>query len=288
MAWADYNGDGQSDVFIVRGGENGTMSANSLNNKDELLVQDNLNFKDRTAGSGLIKNSCPARQVSWVDFDRDNLIDIYVVCGRDKPPRQLYSNQLYRQKTQEQFVDIAAKKKLDILEKRWADKTPVYTINLEFINKLFPSCQIIHIIRDGHDVVSSFRDRWGYKSAMKAVKIWSQYITSAQDFGKKVGPERYIEIRYEDLIYQTEITLRSLFKYLNEPWEPNVIQYDQFNHDLNEQQHKNFTQKRRQKGNEQSLIYSSRVGAGKQNLDLFLKTLNYFENAKLLKKLGYL
>lgn len=171
-------------------------------------------------------------------------------------------------------------------KKRWAEKTPAYTMNLDFINFLFPNCQIVHIIRDGRDVVASHRSRWGYKSSIKAITRWSQYITYARNFGKTITPDRYIEIRYEALICQTETTLKTLFEYLNEPWDSIVLRYDQVDHDVNEV-YKISTEAHHQEHNYQSLIYSSQIGVGERNLDWLLKTLFYWQNGKLLKELGY-
>lgn len=115
IAWADYNGDQQMDVFISRGGGSGTMDPNSAQDKDELLIQNNHTFYDETASSKLTKDACPSRQVGAVDFDGDEQLDIYVVCGRNKPPRQAFPNQLHRQ-DQGQFRDVAAERGVDILE----------------------------------------------------------------------------------------------------------------------------------------------------------------------------
>ena len=114
MVWADYSGDEHLDVFIARGGGAGKMSQSSL---DELLIQDNFTFKDRTAESDILKNGCPGRQAASVDFDNDGQLDIYVVCGRGVPPRQVFPNQLHWQRAKGRFIDVAAERGLDIPEK---------------------------------------------------------------------------------------------------------------------------------------------------------------------------
>ncbi len=110
MVWADYNGDEKLDVFIVRGAQAGTMKQDSPNNKDELMIQNNFVFKNRTAESGILKNICSARQAGSVDFDNDGQLDIYVACAREKP------NQLHWKKPGGRFVDVAAERGLDIPE----------------------------------------------------------------------------------------------------------------------------------------------------------------------------
>jgi hypothetical protein len=38
---------------------------------------------------------------------------------------------------------------------RWGDKSPIYTSHLDTLTTIFPSAQVIHIIRDGRDVALS-------------------------------------------------------------------------------------------------------------------------------------
>src|SRR5262249_35446578 len=53
-------------------------------------------------------------------------------------------------------------------KRRWAEKTPGYTFHLAFLDELFPDAQYLHLIRDGRDVVASFRERWGYRAGLRA------------------------------------------------------------------------------------------------------------------------
>lgn len=169
---------------------------------------------------------------------------------------------------------------------RWAEKTPKYTTMLDFINELFPDSQMIHIIRDGRDVVTSHRDRWGYKVAMRSINDWKTYVTMANEFGKKVSSDRYIEVRYEELVTQPENILRGLFTYLNEPWDPVVLKHNEVEHDMREVS-PGDTENSRRTATAKSAIHSSRVGAGKGELDPLLKGMLYFRAGKLLNELGY-
>ncbi len=119
MAWNDYNGDGNLDIAIVRGGMQGRMSELSPNARDELMLQQSSGFEDIGEKVGLAKEGCAARQVAWVDFDRDNLLDLYSMCGRDLPPSSLYPNQLFRQTPEGRFIDVAAEKNLGLEDIGW-------------------------------------------------------------------------------------------------------------------------------------------------------------------------
>lgn len=170
---------------------------------------------------------------------------------------------------------------------RWAEKTPSYTMHLGFIEELFPEAQYIHIIRDGRDVVASFRDRWGYRSGVRAANsIWAHYVRTARDFGKDLPPGRYRELRYEALVKDTEPTVRALLAFLGEEWAPQVLRYHEVEHDTTER-YATFTAKRRQAAGDDAAIYRSRVGAGKRALDPVLKALLARSGGSLMSELGY-
>ena len=139
MAWADYNGDGQTDVFIIRGGGGGRMKPDFVYDNDKLMVQENAKFEDTTRKSGIRKGVCPGRRLAWVDVDGDGLLDIYVVCGRGKPPRSTYPNQLHQQKPKGEFTNVAANQGLDIPANGlfvWLDADNDQDFDLLWIEKL--------------------------------------------------------------------------------------------------------------------------------------------------------
>jgi hypothetical protein len=169
---------------------------------------------------------------------------------------------------------------------RWADKTPKYALSLDYILRLFPGCQIVHLVRDGRDVVASHRDRWGYWSAIKATVKWPRYIRAARAAGSKLPPERYIEIRYEDLVREPELVLRRLLDFLHEPWDPAVLEHDKKQHDI-AGHHAKFIAGRRAAAEEPSAIYKNRVGAHKRELDPLLRLLFGLFSRRTLSRLQY-
>jgi hypothetical protein len=169
---------------------------------------------------------------------------------------------------------------------RWADKTPRYALSLDYILELFPDCQIIHVIRDGRDVVVSHRHRWGYLSALKAVEKWSRYIRTARAVGQRLPPGRYHEVRYERLVAEPEPTLRELLEFLGEPWDPIVLEHDQRPHDVPER-YLSFAASRRVATTERPSIYRSRVGSGRRELDPVLRLVVRLLAGRTLQELGY-
>jgi Sulfotransferase family len=169
---------------------------------------------------------------------------------------------------------------------RWADKTPRYALALDHITQMFPTCQIVHVIRDGRDVVASHRDRWGYLSAVKAVKKWAVYVRSTRAAAATLPEDRYYEIRYEDLVSDTEGTMRKLLNYLGEPWDDSVIRYDDKPHDV-QARYLSFSASRRAAADNKGPVYASRVGSHRRELDPFLRTFFYLVSGRALQELGY-
>ena len=169
---------------------------------------------------------------------------------------------------------------------RWCDKTPRYTAHLDFIDRLFPSAQYLHIIRDGYDVVASHRERWGLRSAVTATARWRNFITYAREFGKALPEHRFFELRYESLVRHPEATLRPIFDFLSEPWDLQVLDYTAVQHDRRDQSD-SFMEQRRQQGKDPATIYRSRVGAGRRELSLPLRLLLRSRCRPLLEELGY-
>lgn len=173
-------------------------------------------------------------------------------------------------------------------KRRWAEKTPRYTLYLDFVNQLFPDAQFVHVIRDGRDVVLSCQDRWGFWwAARAAARGWPRYVRAARDFGRTVPAHRYMELRYERLVRDPEPTLRDLSAFLGEVWDPCVLQFHEAPHD-DTSRYSRFTAARREQGGEQSAIYVSRVGAGRQNLNPILAGILRVRAGRLLRDLGYI
>jgi hypothetical protein len=170
---------------------------------------------------------------------------------------------------------------------RWADKTGTYAMHIDMLDKLFPDCQVVHVIRDGRDVVASHRKRFGYVPAVKATRKWPVYVGTARAAGQRLGPERYHEVRYETLVTETEPTVRGLLDFLGEPWDDAVMEWDKKQHDMSAK-YDTYTAERRAAGGENSAVYRSGVGSGKRDLDPLLRVACRVLEGGTLRELGYL
>jgi hypothetical protein len=100
-------------------------------------------------------------------------------------------------------------------KKLWINKTPSYVFYLKELIQVFPNLKFIHCIRDGRDVACSVVTRpWGPKSYQDAAKWWKFSILNARECGRQY-PAAYYEVKYEDLLTNTELTLKRLFSFLH-------------------------------------------------------------------------
>lgn len=108
---------------------------------------------------------------------------------------------------------------------RWGDKTPYYTPDIDVIRGIFPDAKIIHLVRDGRDVVLSQRSiEWMSGNLPKLILDWRWKTTIAHKVGAVLNDD-FLEIRYEDLVRTPEPMLRRICSFIDEPYEPAMLNY---------------------------------------------------------------
>ena len=208
------------------------------------------------------------------------------VTGSDWHRMRLYG--FTRDDWHRRFAELFGGFQQDYAERRgktrWADKTPLYALHLGFIEELFPDALVIHVIRDGPDVVASHRDRFGWWSSIKAVEKWPRYVRQARAWGSAAGAARYLEVRYEDLVGDTEATLRRALDFVGEPWDDAVLHHTDHDHDVPDS-YRRFSASRRS-GEAGRAVYRSRVGAGRRQ-DPLTRALIRLRQHATRRALGY-
>lgn len=126
---------------------------------------------------------------------------------------------------------------------RVAEKTPGNVLAFPELHRLFPASPLIHIIRDGRDVISSLltmnwtevdgRPAEYTRDVRKAAEYWVSWVQA----GRKAGADpalrgQYYEVRYEDLVAEPERVLQPLFSFIDEPWDPCVLRFHQMDRPL--------------------------------------------------------
>jgi hypothetical protein len=111
--------------------------------------------------------------------------------------------------------------------KRYAgDKTPTNVLHVKLLADSFPEARILHIIRDGRDVVPSLMDmHFGPDRFGAATLFWRDRVARGREGGRRVGTDRYREIRYEDLVAEPESVLTDVCSFLGLTFEPKMLEY---------------------------------------------------------------
>ena len=136
------------------------------------------------------------------------------------------------------FVDAFAEMYLAARGRpRWAEKTPLNIRHLDWIMERWPDARIVHVVRDGRDVVCSMREhpdrrwvdgRWVKELTPKPVEEYARRWVSDTASGMRWRADpRYLEVRYEDLVREPSVTLRRVLTFLGEPFDPGLLAVDQ-------------------------------------------------------------
>lgn len=145
------------------------------------------------------------------------------------------------------------------------DKSPQHTECLDEIYEVYPDARIVHIVRDGRDVAVSamhhwwrlakdqpdgvfaltpeeleirdayLRDREGFLASGRSIfteerldqlaRRWSHRVGKARKDGTALYGERYLEVRYEDLLRDAPETLRRVLGLLRARRGDGVIEH---------------------------------------------------------------
>lgn len=105
---------------------------------------------------------------------------------------------------------------------RYGDKTQANIHHLPLLAGLFPEARFVHAVRDGRDVALAHTG--GTKIEQVAVS-WKRRVTVGREAGKALGPDRYIESRFEELIDDTETSVRRLCDFLELPFDSQMLKY---------------------------------------------------------------
>jgi len=107
------------------------------------------------------------------------------------------------------------------------ERTPANVLAFGGFLELFPGAKCIHIVRDPRDAgVSSWHHTRRFVATearsqmmplrdfvLQYVEIWAQTVGRGVEFAA-ANPERYFELRFEDLVEQTPPTLARIFRFL--------------------------------------------------------------------------
>ncbi len=132
------------------------------------------------------------------------------------------------------FVDAFGSRYREVRGRaRWAEKTPLNVLCFDWVLERFPEARLIHVVRDGRDVVCSMRQhpdrRWVDGVEVRELRpqpvdaYARRWVRDTQAGIARRGDPRYLEVRYEELVADPERVMRGLLEALGEPWVPEVL-----------------------------------------------------------------
>jgi len=107
-------------------------------------------------------------------------------------------------------------------KQRWCEKTPQHVQHMDKLAVLFPLARFIHVIRDGRDSAASFNRRW-YRTPELTLFRWKKVVSAGHRQGEAMGPQRYMEVRYEDLTTHPELWLKKICEFIEVPYDEAVL-----------------------------------------------------------------
>ncbi len=110
---------------------------------------------------------------------------------------------------------------------RWGVDNPMDIYKIPEILELFPNAQLIFLIRDVRAILTSTILLTGdpkfnyYKAGLR----WIQAIDIFKENISNLSNDRWLIVRYEDLVSSPEITLKKVCHFLDEPYSERLINY---------------------------------------------------------------
>jgi Sulfotransferase family len=108
-------------------------------------------------------------------------------------------------------------------KQRWGDKTPLHTWHIDGLARLYPDAQFIAMLRHPGGSVGSNMHRFGHPFNRSVIHVDRYDREIARQ--ATVYADRFVIVRYEDLVLRPEPLLRELLDWLGEPWSDNVLQH---------------------------------------------------------------
>ena len=109
-------------------------------------------------------------------------------------------------------------------KQRWGDKTPLHSWHMEQMSRVFPDAVFVAIVRHPGGVVASLRRRFHW-DVTEAAAYWESTNVEVLRRGAALGDDRFVLLRYEDLVREPEAVMRELTAWLGEPWSPDVLRH---------------------------------------------------------------
>jgi hypothetical protein len=111
-------------------------------------------------------------------------------------------------------------------KRRFGDKTPGFVMHIDRLARFLPEARFVHLIRDGRDVALSYlATDFGASTLGDAALYWDRFVRAGRASGERLGPRRYLEIRYEELVERPSDAISRLCGFIDIDFDPVMLDY---------------------------------------------------------------
>ena len=170
----------------------------------------------------------------------------------------------------EYFSQISS---IDNSEKSFTDKTPLNFRYIGFLINIFPNIKIINCKRNPIDICwSNFKNYFSgslyFSNNLEDLAQYYNHYESIIRFWKKYFSNNIYDLKYENLVTNSEEEIKNLIKFCELNWDPNCLKHDENKRQI---QTVSFNQARKP-------IYKSAIKSSnmyEKYLDKLVKNLNF-------------
>lgn len=105
----------------------------------------------------------------------------------------------------------------------WGDKSPLSTDYMDLIYPVFPDAKYLGLVRDGRDVIASIYKKNPDAGVPYATKKWNHAIAMQEKLRKKLGPDQFMQVRYEDLVSEPNKVTPEICDFLGVPFDDSIL-----------------------------------------------------------------
>lgn len=216
----------------------------------------------------------------WYDFQTKYSPFLKEYLINEKDINLLFSNMI---------TSLLEKYRSSQNKNRIAEKSPNNIKIFYHLSHIFPDSPLIHIVRDGRDVIASlltmdWKNPDGQPIAytndpIEVAKYWKDAVQTGLKFAKQSNLDNHFLLKYEELVTSPEDILKKLFSFLNEPWEENVLKFHEKHRNLANESSASQVNKK---------LYTSSIGRWKNDLTVDQKSVIKPIINDTLLELGYI
>lgn len=107
--------------------------------------------------------------------------------------------------------------------KCWFEKTPTNLSRVTYLANWYPRARFIQLVRDPRDNWLSLARKWTDTRLPAVVRLWLRASRAATSNARKLGKDRYLVVRYEDLVLDTDSEMRRVCAFAGLGFSPELL-----------------------------------------------------------------